>query len=97
MLSSGFQGRVEAETQLEKTAADHPPCGGRRPGRKSPRARASGCTIAGIGNVYSDEILFQAGLRPDRAVAEINRKTLEVLHRHMRRVLVRAIQPRHQK
>lgn len=28
--------------------------------------------IAGIGNMYSDEILFQAGVRPDRKLINLN-------------------------
>jgi len=47
--------------------------------------------IAGIGNVYSDEILFQAGLMPDRAAAELAGDELDALHRALRHVLETAI------
>ncbi|HZD25828.1 MAG TPA: DNA-formamidopyrimidine glycosylase family protein [Alphaproteobacteria bacterium] len=43
--------------------------------------------IAGIGNVYSDEILFQAGIRPDRKVAELDDAAVEAIHQQMRAVL----------
>ena len=32
--------------------------------------------IAGIGNIYSDEILFSAGIRPDRTCASLEREEL---------------------
>jgi formamidopyrimidine-DNA glycosylase len=48
--------------------------------------------VAGIGNVYSDEILFQAGLMPDRAAAELTDDELDALHRALRHVLATAIE-----
>jgi formamidopyrimidine-DNA glycosylase len=47
--------------------------------------------MAGIGNIYSDEILFQTGIRPDRGVASLSAKERASLHRTMRRVLETAI------
>lgn len=47
--------------------------------------------LAGIGNVYSDEILFQAGIHPRRAVAELADAQLRALYRALRRVLRGAI------
>jgi len=46
--------------------------------------------IAGIGNDYADEICFQAGVRPDSKVAELQPEDLHRLHRYLRRVLRRA-------
>jgi formamidopyrimidine-DNA glycosylase len=43
--------------------------------------------IAGIGNVYSDEILFQAGLHPKTRSNRLNHEDLAHLRRTMRRVL----------
>ncbi len=43
--------------------------------------------IAGIGNVYSDEILFQAGVHPAVRANDLDEKTLRKLHRVMTRVL----------
>ena len=35
--------------------------------------------VAGIGNIYSDEILFAAGIRPDRPCADLTEDELERL------------------
>lgn len=43
--------------------------------------------LAGIGNVYSDEILFQARLRPDVSAEDLNRKDLRRLYDAMKDVL----------
>ncbi len=43
--------------------------------------------IAGIGNVYSDEILFQAGFTPKRDTSEFDAKAKRKLFRTMKRVL----------
>ena len=47
--------------------------------------------IAGIGNVYSDEILFQAGIHPKAQIKNLDRKALDKLYRTTRRVLETAI------
>jgi formamidopyrimidine-DNA glycosylase len=44
-------------------------------------------TIAGIGNVYSDEILFQSKVHPKKPVKYLGDKALKKLYRSMRRVL----------
>ena len=46
--------------------------------------------IAGIGNVYSDEILFRAGLAPRSRGRDLSADQLEALHRAMRGVLEEA-------
>lgn len=46
--------------------------------------------MAGIGNVYSDEILFQAGIHPRRAVSDLDPADLDALRRVMRKVLRQA-------
>src|SRR5215213_8894528 len=48
--------------------------------------------LAGIGNVYSDEILFQARLHPRASVAHLDGSTLEELHKEIWRVLEPAIE-----
>lgn len=50
--------------------------------------------IAGIGNVYSDEILFRAGLHPRLPVAALTQGDLRRLHRALRDVLEGAIRAR---
>jgi formamidopyrimidine-DNA glycosylase len=47
--------------------------------------------MAGIGNVYSDEILFQACVHPRQPIGDLDAKALERLHRAMRSVLNSAI------
>ncbi len=47
--------------------------------------------IAGIGNVYADEILFQAGIRPSRRVSDLNERQLHTLLQEIKDVLETAI------
>lgn len=47
--------------------------------------------IAGIGNIYSDEILFAAGLLGDRPAASLSAGEVRRLHRAIRAVLPEAI------
>jgi formamidopyrimidine-DNA glycosylase len=47
--------------------------------------------VAGIGNIYSDEILFQAGLHPDIVAATLDRDETRRLFQAMRSVLRAAI------
>lgn len=47
--------------------------------------------IAGIGNIYSDEALFLAGLRPDRRVDSLIPVEAKKLHRAIKNVLEEAI------
>ncbi len=43
--------------------------------------------IAGIGNIYGDEILFQSGIRPDKRACDLNDTEVSRLFRTIRRVL----------
>lgn len=47
--------------------------------------------IAGIGNIFSDEITFQAGVRPDRAVEDLSDDELRRLYEKMKWTLRRAV------
>jgi formamidopyrimidine-DNA glycosylase len=47
--------------------------------------------IAGVGNIYADQILFDAAVRPDRIVSSLSEQEIREIHRHTRRVLRRAI------
>jgi formamidopyrimidine-DNA glycosylase len=58
---------------------------GRRGAVKSALMNQS--VVAGIGNVYSDEILFQTGVHPAAKVGRLDEPTLRAMHRAMRRVL----------
>jgi len=47
--------------------------------------------LAGVGNIYADEGLFRAGIRPRRRAGQLTRVELEKLRRALREVLERAI------
>ncbi|MEW6208585.1 MAG: DNA-formamidopyrimidine glycosylase [Acidobacteriota bacterium] len=47
--------------------------------------------IAGVGNIYADEILFGAGVRPDREASTLTSEEIRLIYRETRRVLRRAI------
>ena len=47
--------------------------------------------VAGVGNIYADEILFACGLRPGRSCARITGKDEENIVRETRRILSAAI------
>jgi formamidopyrimidine-DNA glycosylase len=48
--------------------------------------------LVGLGNIYACEILFRAGVAPDRAAGRLRRTDVERLHRALRDVLTRAIE-----
>lgn len=50
--------------------------------------------IAGIGNIYSDEILFQARIHPRRRADQLSDAEMSRLHRQLARVLEMAIERR---
>ena len=47
--------------------------------------------IAGIGNIYSDEILWRAKVHPFKDVSKLTRKELENIYKSMREILAKAI------
>jgi len=51
-------------------------------------------TIAGVGNIYADESLHRARLRPDRIAGSLSRKSVRRLHESLRDSLLLAIQNR---
>jgi formamidopyrimidine-DNA glycosylase len=48
--------------------------------------------VAGIGNIYSDEILFHAKVAPDRLVETLDKKELEHIYKQVRPVLKKGIE-----
>ncbi|MHB8612632.1 MAG: bifunctional DNA-formamidopyrimidine glycosylase/DNA-(apurinic or apyrimidinic site) lyase [Candidatus Dormibacteraceae bacterium] len=50
--------------------------------------------IAGVGNIYADESLHRAGLRPDRLARSLSRKSAQRLHESLRASLLMAIKNR---
>ena len=65
---------------------------GRRGGLKS--ALMDQRLLAGIGNIYSDEILFQARLHPKLSASDLDEAARRRLHRQVRRVFRTAIERR---
>ena len=47
--------------------------------------------IAGVGNIYADQILFEASVRPDRRASTLGEEEIRRIHQQTRRVLRRAI------
>ncbi|MEH6909329.1 MAG: bifunctional DNA-formamidopyrimidine glycosylase/DNA-(apurinic or apyrimidinic site) lyase [Oceanicoccus sp.] len=48
--------------------------------------------VVGVGNIYANEALFAAGIRPDRASGRISRQRYQVLADEVKRVLAQAIE-----
>jgi len=48
--------------------------------------------LAGVGNIYADEALFLAGIRPTRAARRVTREQCRSLALHVKRVLERSIE-----
>ena len=52
--------------------------------------------VAGIGNIYADEILHTAGIRPDTRASAIIARRVVLLHRAIKRVLRNSIRTAHE-
>jgi len=50
--------------------------------------------VAGIGNIYADEVLFDAGIMPTRSVSSLSRGEIRALHGSIKRILKKAVQKR---
>lgn len=48
--------------------------------------------LHGVGNIYADESLFRAGIRPRKAAGRLTRDELNRLHKALQQVLAKAIQ-----
>jgi formamidopyrimidine-DNA glycosylase len=48
--------------------------------------------LRGVGNIYADESLFRAGIRPRRRASSITRAQYQLLHESVQQVLTEAIQ-----
>jgi formamidopyrimidine-DNA glycosylase len=62
-------------------------------GRKTPikSALLNQKLLSGVGNIYADESLFRAKVRPRRRAVSLTRSELALLHKGLRRVLQEAI------
>lgn len=50
--------------------------------------------IAGIGNIYRSEILFEAGILPERKVESLNDKEMREVYSHIKKILQKAVKLR---
>ncbi len=64
---------------------------GKKPKGKIKQVLMDPKVVAGIGNIYSDEILFHAGVKPERKVASIKNQELREIYKNIKEVLSRAI------
>jgi formamidopyrimidine-DNA glycosylase len=64
----------------------------RFPQRKIKEVLVDPTVVAGIGNIYSDEILFLAGIRPARQVFNIKSNELKKIYENIKLVLKKGIQ-----
>ncbi len=63
----------------------------RRPKGKIKQVLMDPLIVVGIGNIYSDEILFHAKVRPTRTVASLTSQELKVIYKYIGIVLKQAI------
>jgi len=47
--------------------------------------------ISGIGNIYASEILWQAKVHPEKSVAKLNEKELELIYKAIKKILKLAV------
>lgn len=63
----------------------------RKPNSKIKTVLMDQTIIAGIGNIYSDEILWRAGIHPERKISEIKNIEFKKIFRAMRETLTKGI------
>jgi len=82
-----------AGTGLEPLDIDLESCMGLFRGRKTPikSALLNQKLLGGVGNIYADESLFRAGIRPRRRAGTLTREQFRKLHSSLKRVLNEAI------
>jgi formamidopyrimidine-DNA glycosylase len=88
-----LEGHGFAAPGAEPIAADRPRFMQLFKGRKTPikSALLNQSLLSGIGNIYADESLFRAGLRPRRQAASLTRADLLRLYDAIQQVLAEAI------
>lgn len=64
------------------------------PKRKIKQLLMDQSIIAGIGNIYADEVLFYSGVLPTRAVLNLTENEIKKIHRGIKLILKKAIKAR---
>ena len=63
----------------------------RKPNGKIKTVLMDQSVIAGIGNIYSDEILWKAGIHPERKVSKIKEQEFKEVFKAMQKILIKSI------
>ncbi|MEO5635088.1 MAG: DNA-formamidopyrimidine glycosylase [Candidatus Paceibacterota bacterium] len=63
----------------------------KRPNQKIKIALMDQSLIAGIGNIYSDEILWRAGIHPESTVSKIKEEEMKLMFKAMKELLLKGI------
>jgi formamidopyrimidine-DNA glycosylase len=63
----------------------------RRPSGKIKTVLLDQTIIAGIGNIYSDEMLWETALHPETRVKELRDKNFQTLYKSMKKILTKSI------
>jgi formamidopyrimidine-DNA glycosylase len=89
-LSVAYGFDAEGKEPLDITLEDFIPL---FRGRKTPikSALLNQKLLRGVGNIYADESLFRAGIRPKRSAASLTKADLQKLHPMIKKVLREAI------
>lgn len=64
----------------------------KRPNGKVKTVLMDQTIVAGIGNIYSDEILWQAGIHPERKISKISEPEKKEIWRAMKKILEKSIE-----
>lgn len=64
---------------------------GKKPNGKIKTVLMDQSVVAGIGNIYSDEILWRAGVHPERKVSELKKEEISLIFRAIKETLARGI------
>jgi formamidopyrimidine-DNA glycosylase len=92
-------GPGESSARLDRLGVDALDLGGEQLFRASRRRRVAiksllldQSAVAGIGNIYADEALFLARVRPSRRAGRLSRRECGAIAESLRRVMLRAIE-----
>lgn len=66
-------------------------CLNKKPNGKIKTVLMDQSVIAGIGNIYSDEILWRVGINPERKVSKIKQEEIKLLFKAIKKILTKGI------